>query len=116
MICVLIDALAPPAVAVAVIVAVPAECPVTSPVPLTLAMLGADEFHATVAAITLPFWSRALALSWMLEPTTTDCADAAITTVEGVGEGPVPGSPPEQAESRSASVSPQAGRVYTSCG
>ena len=45
----------PVAVAEAVIVADPAASAVTSPLALTLATVGADELHVTIAAIALPF-------------------------------------------------------------
>ncbi len=60
----LLVTVAPPAVAVAVIVALPADTPVTRPVVLpTLAIAGADELHVTVAANAAPFWSFVVAVS-----------------------------------------------------
>lgn len=54
----------PPAVALAVIVALPAATPVTRPVVLpTLAMVDADELQVTVAANAAPFWSFVAAVS-----------------------------------------------------
>jgi hypothetical protein len=60
-----------PAVAVAVIVADPAEAAVTSPVALTLAAVD-EELHETVAAMVLPNWSRGLAVSCAVPPTVSE--------------------------------------------
>ena len=61
-----------PAVAVAVMVALPADTPVTTPVDaFTVAMPRADEFHVTDAAIGALAWSRGLPVSVMVAPTAT---------------------------------------------
>ena len=61
---VLLVTVTPPAVALAVIVALPAATPVTRPVVLpTLAIAGADELQVTAAANAAPFWSFVVAVS-----------------------------------------------------
>ena len=55
-ICTLLVTVTPPAVALAVITAVPGATPVTNPPELpTLAIPDADELHVTVAAMAAPF-------------------------------------------------------------
>jgi hypothetical protein len=72
----------PPDVAVAVMLALPAATPVTTPVvAFTDAMPGAADDHVTVAAIGLPFWSRGLAVNASVEPTFTLLPPEIVTDV-----------------------------------
>src|ERR1035437_3774541 len=76
----------PPAVAEAVIVAVPPATPVTRPPPLlTLAVPDADELHVTVATIAAPNWSFVLAESCVVAPAEIAVAGAVIVTVVSTG-------------------------------
>ena len=54
-ICRVADTFAPPALAIAVTVTVPAATPLTRPLPLTVATMADDVLHATLAVRTLPF-------------------------------------------------------------
>jgi hypothetical protein len=93
-----------PEVAVAVIVAgAPAATPVTRPLPLTLAVPDADELHATLAAIAVPNWSFAVAVSCVVAPVEIVVLGAAIVTeARTLVTGAVLSPPPEQAEKASA--------------
>jgi len=96
-----------PEVAVAVIVVEPATSASTSPVGLTVATVGADDVHVTVAENALPLWSRGVAVSCSVWPATTDCAgDVTPTEVStGVTGGvPPPPPPPEQPAKASATA------------
>jgi hypothetical protein len=95
-----------PAVAVAVIVAgAPVATPVTRPLPLTLAVPDADELHATLAAIAVPNWSFAVAVSCTATPVEIVVLGAAIVTEASTRvTGEVLSPPPEQAAKVSATA------------
>jgi hypothetical protein len=92
---------------VAVIVVEPATSASTSPDGLTVATVGADDVHVTVAENALPLWSRGVPVSCSVWPATTDCAgDVTPTEVStGVTGGvPPPPPPPEQPAKASATA------------
>ena len=77
----------PPADAVAVMVAVPADTPRTTPVALTVATDAADELHVTAAAMALPFWSLGAAVSCTVAPTSRLVDGAEMETDVSTGTG-----------------------------
>ena len=79
-----------PAVAVAVIVALPAPTALTRPPDVTVATDGDEVDHATAALMVNPDWSRAATVSWSACPTTSEPPAppaAAMVTVESTGVG-----------------------------
>lgn len=105
-------------VAVAVIVALPGPTAETSPAAVTVATVASDDDQVTVACTLFPDWSRALALSCTVWPTTRadDPPPVGVTATDvntAVGaDGPVgPGpaeSPPPPAQAAPAARKPQA--------
>jgi hypothetical protein len=96
-----------PEVAVAVIVVEPATSASTSPEELTVATVGADDAHVTVAENALPLWSRGVAVSCSVWPATTDCAGDVTPTEVSTGVGGVTAvvpPPPEQPAKASATA------------
>lgn len=92
-----------PEVAVAEIVAAPADWPVTRPDGLTNAIVGADDAHESAAENALPLWSRGVATNCSVWPATTDCAgDVTPTEVSTEAAGAVLSPPPEQPAKASA--------------
>src|SRR2546425_4819961 len=72
---------------VAVIVAVPAVTPLTSPVPVTVATAGLLDAQVTVRPVSvLPFASLRFAVSWTVWPVGTE-AGAGVTVTEATGAG-----------------------------
>jgi hypothetical protein len=90
-------ALTPPDAAV--ITALPGATPVTTPLPLTVAMFVAPDDQLTDAANAPPFWSFGLATSCSVAPTATVVPPATeidVRTGVGAAVGEPPPPPPEQ--------------------
>jgi hypothetical protein len=89
---------------VAVIVVAPATSAVTRPEELTVATVGADDDHVTVAENALPLWSCGVPVSCSVWPATTDCVDDVTATEVSTGVTAVVPPPPEQPAKASATA------------
>ena len=92
---------------VAVMTAVAGATPVTTPLPLTVAMFVAADDQLIDAEMTLPFWSLGLATSVNVAPAATVAppeTEMDVSTGVGVDVGVELSPPPEQPTSAAAST------------
>lgn len=90
---------------VALMTAVPGATPVTTPLPLTVAMFVSPDDQLTDAEMTLPFWSLGLATSVRVAPAATVAppeTEMDVSTGVGVDVGVELSPPPEQPTSAAA--------------